>query len=71
LALLLILPPASLHVLCRTGQNISDYSGFAKDLDMAWGFVVNENIAPVWLGEFGTTHDAAGISSIWWKQITR
>jgi endoglucanase len=28
-----------------------------------WGFIYNQNIAPVWLGEFGTTNNAAEIQS--------
>jgi hypothetical protein len=40
-------------------------------LDTSWGYLVKQNIAPVWLGEFGTTHDQAGISSPWWRYITR
>jgi endoglucanase len=28
-----------------------------------WGYIYNQNIAPVWLGEFGTTNNAAEIQS--------
>jgi len=28
-----------------------------------WGYLVNQNIAPVWLGEFGTTNTGSDISS--------
>uniref|UniRef100_A0A383WF09 Glycoside hydrolase family 5 domain-containing protein n=1 Tax=Tetradesmus obliquus TaxID=3088 RepID=A0A383WF09_TETOB len=51
--------------------NFSDHAAYAARLDASWGFIFKEGRAPVWLGEFGVQHTAAGISSPWWKAVTR
>lgn len=41
------------------------YEQYRKDLDDNWGYIVRENLAPVWIGETGTGHDASGVGSAW------
>eukprot|EP01121_Diplochlamys_sp_Union-15-3_P022633 TRINITY_DN9707_c0_g1_i2.p1 TRINITY_DN9707_c0_g1~~TRINITY_DN9707_c0_g1_i2.p1 ORF type:complete len:379 (-),score=48.71 TRINITY_DN9707_c0_g1_i2:38-1174(-) len=38
--------------------SFSSYNDFKSKLDNSWGYIVNENIAPLWLGEFGTCHSS-------------
>ena len=40
-----------------------DRARFEAKLDREWGYLVDAAVAPVWLGEFGTTHDAAGVGA--------
>ena len=40
-----------------------DRAMFEAKLDREWGHLVDAAVAPVWLGEFGTTHDAAGVGA--------
>jgi len=47
------------------------YDVFARELDSRWGFMINgqtpeDQVAPIWLGEFGTDED-----SLWWRHLTR
>ncbi|KAI8465570.1 MAG: glycoside hydrolase superfamily [Monoraphidium minutum] len=51
--------------------NFTDYPAYRAALDEAWGYLALEGTAPIWLGEFGTSHDQAGISSPWWKALMR
>ncbi|CZT18936.1 related to endo-beta-1,4-glucanase [Ramularia collo-cygni] len=34
------------------------YESFAKDMHRKWGYLLDNDIAPVWVGEFGTNSDA-------------
>ncbi|GBF94600.1 endoglucanase e1 [Raphidocelis subcapitata] len=53
----------------RTANFTKNYSAYRALLDNSWGYMTELNSTPIWLGEFGTTHDAAGISSSWWKAL--
>lgn len=49
------------------GQSWFNSSTTASSLDTVWtnhwGYIAKNGIAPVWLGEFGTTNDAASVQS--------
>jgi len=40
----------------RDHNGMTSCQDLFKQLDDAWGFIFKQNIAPVWLGEFGTCH---------------
>jgi len=42
------------------------YAAFARAMDKNWGFLVTENIAPVWVGEFGNP----GIGQVTYDRTT-
>jgi hypothetical protein len=45
---------------------------YRSRLDGAWGWAARENVAPVWVGEFGTAHNADGVEkSEWFQAFTR
>ena len=52
---------------------LSAYEVFEKSLNDRWGFLIHDeldaegaNVAPIWLGEFGTNKD-----SLWWNHLQR
>ncbi len=48
----------------------STYDDYAMMVDGAWGYLMDgPGAAPVWLGEFGTGHDA--MDANWWQWIGR
>ena len=54
--------------------NVNDWSKISYDtfkswVDGDWGFVMNNY--PVFMGEFGTSHDETGMTSIWFQYISR
>lgn len=52
------------------GSASSDYDGYAQLVDAMWGHLLSGTPPrPVWLGEFGTGHDALGAD--WWTWIGR
>ncbi|KAF8059377.1 hypothetical protein HT031_005182 [Scenedesmus sp. PABB004] len=51
--------------------DFTDYASYARRLDEAWGYLLSSGAAPVWLGEFGTEHTAAGLAKPWWRALTR
>merc|ERR1711957_453024 len=63
---------AVFETLADTSVEYSSYTVFKDDLDLRWGFLLNEDendeasIAPVWLGEFGTNSN-----SRWWQHMVR
>ena len=40
-------------------------TGLRHTWESNWGFIHTRQLAPVWIGEFGTTHDDKGVSSEW------
>jgi len=49
------------------------YRRYKRTLDKWWGFILEENqpyTAPIWVGEFGTGHDAGSLN-YWWKCLLR
>lgn len=52
-------------------SDFGNYSAYSAMLDAAWGFLVKEHLAPVWVGEFGVEHTAAGVGSPWFQAALR
>ncbi|KAM3423455.1 hypothetical protein BST61_g886 [Cercospora zeina] len=44
---------------------------FQEDMINNWAFLLEENIAPVWVGEFGAPHHADEASLHYWKNLMR
>jgi endoglucanase len=45
------------------------YASFATDMERNWGYLINENIAPVWVGEFGITSRAEEGDMNYWNHL--
>eukprot|EP00442_Polarella_glacialis_P000793 CAMPEP_0115061628 /NCGR_PEP_ID=MMETSP0227-20121206/8107_1 /TAXON_ID=89957 /ORGANISM="Polarella glacialis, Strain CCMP 1383" /LENGTH=1013 /DNA_ID=CAMNT_0002446939 /DNA_START=129 /DNA_END=3168 /DNA_ORIENTATION=- len=41
------------------------YENYEKSRDFSWGFMLNDNHAPVWIGEFGD----GGADGVWWNHF--
>lgn len=76
--------PLTLSVPNRLVYSAHDYSWFhvgmttyddlKTNLGDRWGYVLTQDkpfTAPIWVGELGTSHDAAGTSSAWFAGIQR
>ncbi len=50
------------------------YDAFKTHLGDKWGYILAQGkayTAPVWVGEFGTNHDADHVSAFWFQSISR
>ncbi|CAD7972812.1 unnamed protein product [Amoebophrya sp. A120] len=54
-------------VFTLVADSLQSYEGLKEEYDNYWGFLQRDNIAPVWVGEFGT-HDA---ENVWFKNAMR
>ncbi|KAK3072364.1 hypothetical protein LTR53_006942 [Teratosphaeriaceae sp. CCFEE 6253] len=45
------------------------YPSFALDMERNWGYLLRGNIAPVWLGEFGTPHGGSEGDHHYWDNL--
>ena len=45
------------------------YPSFARDMEHNWAFLLVDNIAPVWVGEFGIQHAASEGGHHYWDNI--
>eukprot|EP00913_Durusdinium_trenchii_P031018 g29050.t1 len=43
------------------------YSSFKAKLDDRWGYILEANEAPIWLGEFGT--NGYWTTAVWWMEV--
>merc|ERR1712194_1000312 len=49
--------------------HLGDYGYLKEEYDENWGFLVKKDIAPVWVGEFGSDED--GESNTWFLHLLR
>ncbi|KAK3078257.1 hypothetical protein LTS18_008044, partial [Coniosporium uncinatum] len=67
----------SAHVYAWSGWGaLAPYSGrmyesFARDMRYNWAYLLSENIAPVWVGEFGTTERPSAGDLNYWKHLMK
>jgi endoglucanase len=64
----------SAHDYSWDHPNLASYSDLKTALGNAWGYVLTQNqsyTAPVWVGEFGTSHTAADVTSVWFDGINQ
>jgi endoglucanase len=47
------------------------YKSFAKDMDKHWAFLLDQNIAPVWVGEFGAPDVPNKGDVNYWQHLMR
>ncbi|CAK4029967.1 glycoside hydrolase family 5 [Lecanosticta acicola] len=47
------------------------YPSFARDMERNWGYLLRENIAPVWVGEFGAPHIGNDQDHHYWKNLMK
>lgn len=47
------------------------YESFAKSMRENWAYLVEENIAPVWVGEFGCPHTPGEGDAHYWNNLMR
>lgn len=47
------------------------YPSFALDMERNWGFLLNGNIAPVWVGEFGAPHAGGEQDHHYWDNLMK
>ena len=47
------------------------YPSFALDMERNWAFLLRGNIAPVWLGEFGSPHGGSEGDHHYWDNLMR
>ncbi|KAK3078266.1 hypothetical protein LTS18_008022, partial [Coniosporium uncinatum] len=47
------------------------YESFARDMRYNWAYLLSENIAPVWIGEFGTTERLSAGDLNYWKHLMK
>ncbi|RMD42806.1 hypothetical protein DV735_g2358, partial [Chaetothyriales sp. CBS 134920] len=47
------------------------YASFAADMDKHWGFLLDEALAPVWIGEFGAPDHPAERDMNYWRNLVR
>ncbi|RMX84827.1 hypothetical protein D0869_04289 [Hortaea werneckii] len=48
-----------------------DYDSFAKDMDRNWGYLLSSNTAPVWVGEFGASHNSDKGAHHYWDNLMK
>ncbi|KAF4975298.1 hypothetical protein FZEAL_7896 [Fusarium zealandicum] len=48
-----------------------EYESFAKTMRHNWGYILDKNIAPVWVGEIGAPHEPSVGSVNYWKHLMR
>ena len=68
----------SAHVYSWSGWGSSEgryskrpYPSFVKALRENWGYLLEEDIAPVWVGEFGAPHSPSNGDAHYWKNLMR
>ncbi|KAF1983375.1 glycoside hydrolase family 5 protein [Aulographum hederae CBS 113979] len=65
----------SAHVYSWSGWGALDpysrrtYSSFAKDMSRNWAYLLDRNIAPVWVGEFGTVEQPRKGDLNYWNHL--
>jgi len=47
------------------------YPSFCLDMEHNWGFLLRDNIAPVWVGEFGVSHHRDQGNHHYWNNLMR
>lgn len=47
------------------------YASFVKSMTENWGYLLENDIAPVWLGEFGAPHNPSKGDAHYWKNLMR
>ncbi|KAH8817432.1 cellulase [Xylogone sp. PMI_703] len=47
------------------------YSSFAKSMKENWGYILENQIAPVWVSEFGAPHQPENGDANYWKNLLR
>lgn len=45
------------------------YASFASDMEHNWGYLINDDIAPVWVGEFGITSKGDDGDMNYWNHL--
>ena len=45
------------------------YPSFARDMERNWGYLLREDIAPVWVGEFGISHKGDPRELNYWNHL--
>lgn len=48
-----------------------DYASFSKDMDRNWAYLLKDDIAPVWVGEFGAPDAPNKGDMNYWKNLVR
>jgi len=48
-----------------------EYDSFAKDMDRNWGYLLSSNTAPVWVGEFGASHNSDQGAHHYWDNLMK
>ena len=68
----------SAHVYSWSGWGSSEgryakrpYASFVKAMRENWGYLLDEDIAPVWVGEFGAPHIPSNGDAHYWKNLMR
>jgi endoglucanase len=68
----------SAHVYGWSGWGSSEgryskrsYASFVKSMRENWGYLLEEDIAPVWIGEFGAPHKPSNGDAHYWKNLMR
>lgn len=47
------------------------YESFAKDMRRKWGYLLENDVAPVWVGEFGTPSEADAGAHHYWESLMK
>ena len=47
------------------------YPSFELDMERNWGYLLRDNVAPVWLGGFGTKHQGDSSDLNYWNHLMR
>ena len=47
------------------------YPAFALDMESRWGYLLRTDVAPVWVGEFGTKHQSNSFDLNYWNHLIR
>lgn len=45
------------------------YTSFEAEMDKNWGYILDQEIAPVWVGEFGAPDQASAGDTNYWKHL--
>lgn len=68
----------SAHVYSWSGWGSSEgryakrpYASFVKAMRENWGYLLDQDIAPVWVGEFGAPHKPSNGDAHYWKNLMR
>jgi endoglucanase len=72
--------PVRLERQGKVVYSLHDYSWFhpgeqpraayLEQMERAGGYLLSQQVAPIWIGEFGTdTRSLAGISAVWWNNF--